>query len=106
MGSSVDINRNSPPGVVRERSGRWANCGSDAIARNGTPSRDSQTTHLEARQRMKNVSTKIAAATSGATAQSQQSIAERRRYGLKRARERAERERREIRRELSAAGLL
>jgi hypothetical protein len=24
MGSSVDINRNSPPGVVRERSGRWA----------------------------------------------------------------------------------
>ena len=57
---------------------------------------------------MKNVSTKIAAATSGATAQSQQSIAERRQYSLKRARERAEaeRERREIRRELSAAGLL
>lgn len=57
---------------------------------------------------MKNASTKIAAATAGDTAQSRQSVAERRRDSRKAARERveAERERREIRQELRAAGLL
>ena len=72
-GGSPGPSPNSPTGSTgpdehgRERSGRWPGCGSAAIAANATSSRDSQTTHLKARQRMKNVSNAVVAVTTSAT---------------------------------------